>query len=139
VTFFVVWLLALGLLAGAPAGRTVMRIPFTATFALYLFGSALVLGLRHPARWLLGTAGVLFLIGMFTDVMSRPHDAEWRYVPASGAFFSALADTHGVWQPLPMLAQWAISTFVMFGAGFAALWAAASRHRDHRRHPRRHG
>jgi hypothetical protein len=139
LTVFSVWLLALGFLAGAPPARTVMRVPFTATLALYLFGSALVLGLRHPVRWLLGAAGVLFLMGMLGSVVSRPDDSEWRYVPGSGAFFSAVNDMATAWRTLPELTRWTLSTFLMFSAGFAVLWAAASRHRDRRRHPRRHG
>jgi hypothetical protein len=127
---FVSWLFALGLLAGASPAYTVMRIPYTATAALYLFGSALVLGLRHPLRWLLGAAGVLFLMGTLSDVLSQPNDGEWQHVPGAGAFFSAISRLFAAWRTLPESAQWAITTFLWFGAGMAALWAAASRHRE---------
>lgn len=134
LAFFAAWLLALGLFAGAPVERTIMRIPITATVAMYLFGSALVLGLRHPLRWLLGTAGVLFLIGTLGDALSRPDDSEWRYVPGARAFFSAVEDAVAAWLTLPEPAQWVITAFLSLGAGLAALWAAASRHRERRRH-----
>jgi hypothetical protein len=134
VAFFVLWLLALGLLAHAPAALTVMRVPITATAAMYLFGSALVLGLRHPVRWLLGGAGLLVLMGTLGDVISQPDDSEWRYVPGAGAFFSATSRVVEAWLTLPEPAQWAITTFLWFGAGLAALWAAASRHRERQRH-----
>jgi hypothetical protein len=127
-------LLALGALAGASPARTIARIPFAATAAMYLFGSALVVGLRHPLRWLLGTAGVLFLLGQLSDATSQRNDGEWRHLPGASAFFSTIGDAMTGWLTLPALAQWAISTFLMFGAGFAALWAAASRHRDRRKH-----
>jgi hypothetical protein len=62
LALFAAWLSALALLAHAPPARIVLRIPFTATVACYLLGSALVVGLRHPLRWLLGGAGLLFLL-----------------------------------------------------------------------------
>jgi hypothetical protein len=136
---FACWLLALGFLAGAPPALTILRIPFVATAAMYLFGSALVLGLRHPLRWLLGAAGVLFLLGMLNDVISQPGDSEWQYVPGASSYVSTMGRLVAAWRTLPADVRWATSTIVMFAAGFAALWAAASRHRDHRRHPRRHG
>jgi hypothetical protein len=134
LTVFVSWLLALALLAHASPLQTVLRVPFTATIATYLLGSALVLGLRHPLRWLLGTAGVLFLIGTLSDVLSRPDDREWQNVPGAYDFFSAVQHAVAVWGTLPPLAQWAISTFLWLGAGLAALWVAASRQRERRRH-----
>lgn len=127
---FVLWLFALGLLAGASPAHTVMRIPYTATVALYLCGSALVLGLRHPLRWLLGGAGVLFLMGTLSEVLTQPNDGEWRHVPGAGAFFSATSRVVAAWLTLPESAQWAVTTFLWAGAGLAALWVAASRHRE---------
>ena len=133
VAFFTTWLLALGLLDDASSALTVARVPFVATFAMYLFGSALVLGLRYPLRWLLGGAGVFVLMGTLGDLLSQPNDGEWAYVPGAHAFFS-VADRFGdAWLSLPESAQSVIATLFMLGAGFAALWIAASRHRDRRR------
>lgn len=133
VAFFVAWLLALGLFAGAPLAHTVARIPFVATFAMYLFGSALVLGLRHPLRWLLGAVGVLILMGTLSDLFTQPNDGEWAYVPGARSFFSVANRFGDAWLSLPESAQSVISTLFLFGAGFAALWIAASRHRDRRK------
>ena len=130
---FVSWLLALALLAPATPDYHVLRIPFMATIAMYLFGSAIVLGLRHPLRWLFGTAGVLFLMGTLSDVLSQPDDSEWRYVPGSGDFFSAVQHAAAVWHTLPDPVQSAITICLWLGAGLAALWIAASRHRERRR------
>jgi hypothetical protein len=132
LAFFLCWLLVLGLLADAPASHTVLRIPLTGTIAAYLFGSALVVGLRHPLRWLLGAAGLLFLLGMLGDVLAQPDDGEWRYVPGAGAFFSATGQVRAAFEALPDLAQWTLTTLLWFGAGLAVLWAAASRHREQR-------
>lgn len=131
---FICWLLALGLLANASPAQTIARVPFTATVATYLFGSALVLGLRHPLRWLLGTVGVFLLMGTISDVLTQPNDGEWRHVPGARAFFATVNNAMAAWLTLPDLAQWTISTVLLFSAGFAALWAAASRHRDRRKH-----
>ena len=133
VAFFLAWLFVLGLLAGAAPALTVARIPFIATIAMYLFGSALVLGLRHPLRWLLVAVGVLLLMGALSDFFSQPDDGEWAYVPGARAFFSAANRFGEAWLSLPESAQSVLSTMFVFGAGFAALWMAASRHRDRRK------
>ena len=133
VAFFATWLLALGLPAGAASAQTVARIPFIATIAMYLFGSALVLGLRHPLRWLLVLAGVFVVMGTLSDLFTQPNDGEWAYVPGASSFFSMANRISAAWLSLPESAQSVISTLFMFGAGFAALWMAASRHRDRRK------
>jgi hypothetical protein len=134
VAFFVTWLLVLGLLAGAPLAMTVARIPFAATAAMYLFGSAIVIGLRHPLRWLLGAAGVLLMMGKLSDLFTQPNDGEWAYVPGARALFSVINRfMSATWLSLPESAQSVLSTLFLFGAGFAALWLAASRHRDRRK------
>lgn len=131
VAIFVTWLLTLALLGGVSLAHQVMRIPFTATIATYLLGSALVLGLRHPLRWMFGTAGVLFLMGSVSQRLEQFYGMQ-TLLGSSGLFFAA-RDAAQVWCTLPPLAQEAIS-FVFLGAGVAALWAAASRHRERRRH-----
>jgi hypothetical protein len=105
LAFFVCWLLILGFLAKASPEHTVLRIPFVATIAMYLFGSAVVVGLRHPLQWIIGAAGVLFLTGTLTNVIIQPDPGRWQYI-------------------------W-------LGAGLAALWVAASRHRERHRHSHR--
>jgi len=101
VGVFISWLFLLALLAHAPALQIVLRVPVIATAATYLFGSAMMLGLRHPLRWLLGAAGVMFLLNNLNLM-----EAYERFR-----------------QPLPIL--W-------LGLGLAALWAAASRHKETR-------
>lgn len=133
LAIFVTWLLALALLAHATPDHHVMRIPFIATVAMYLIGSAVVLGLRHPLQWLLGSAGLLLLMGGLGDLLHQPDDSEWDPIPGARAFFSAVEQGRAAWQTLPESAQWAITTFLWLGAGVAALWAAASRHRERRR------
>lgn len=116
--FFGVWQLALAVLSGVSGvtdARIIPLVAFAGASTMYLFGSALVLGLRHPLRWLLGTLGVLFLLGMFRDALLRPYDLN--------ALLSAVEDA---------AAQWAITTLLGLAAGLATLWAAVSRHRENR-------
>jgi hypothetical protein len=134
LALLVTWLLALALLADVSPGRTVMRVPFIATIGAYFLGSALVLGLRHAVRWTFGAGALLFLMGLVGDVVNQPDDSEWKYVPGAKAFFSMVRQFMTAWLSVPESAQWAITTFLWFGAGLAALWAAVSRHGERRRH-----
>lgn len=134
LAFLITWLLALGLLANASLELTMMRVPLIPTIGMYLLGSAVVVGLRHPVRWVAGTGGVLFLLGMLSDVLAQPNDGEWRYVPGAKAFFSAVQPFLTAWLSVHASAQWLITTFLWFGAGLAALWIAVSRHRENRGH-----
>lgn len=122
LAIFVSWLLALALLAHATPAQSILRIPFTATIAAYLFGSALVVGLRHPLRWLLGVTGLFFLLGLLRETLRHgPYDLN-AFLVSSG-LLSAVENA---------AAQWAITTLLALGAGLAALWAAVSRHRENR-------
>lgn len=134
VAFFALWLLVLGLIGGAPIELTVTRVPLTTTIAAYLFGSAVVLGLRHPLRWLIGAAGVLALMGALGRIVRHPDDSQWGYVPGSNAFVSAINNALTAWLSVPESARWAFTTLLWCGAGLAAVWAAASRHRERRAH-----
>lgn len=123
------WLLVLTLLSEATAVGSVLwswLVRFPGATAMYLLGSALVLGLRHPLRWLLGTAGVLYLRGTLNEAPGLD-----TLLNSSG-FFSAAEDAAAVWRNLPGPAQWAATTFLWLGAGLAALWLAVSRHRERR-------
>lgn len=130
---FLAWIAVLSLAAGAPPMAILSRVPVTWTIAMYLFGSAFVLGLRHPLRWLLGFAALVQILGVGSDLLVQPDDGEWRDVPGAQSWFSATKRGFAVWETLPEPAQWAISTFLLFGAGMAVLLAAASRHHDRRR------
>lgn len=132
LAFFGFWLLALTLLGGAPPVHHLMRIPVAATIAMYLFGSALVVGLRHPLRWLLGAAGVVLLLGGLSDALEPYYGVQTLL--GSRVLFWASEDAWDRWRMLPALARWAMTVVLGCGAGLAALWAAASRHRERRRY-----
>jgi hypothetical protein len=131
LAFFASWLLALTLIGGAASLPNLMRIPLTATIVMYLFGSALVLGLRHPLRWLLGAAGVFMLLGGLSDALEPYYGVETLL--GSRVLFWASEDAWATWRTLPALTRWAITAVLGCGAGMAALWAAASRHRERKR------
>jgi hypothetical protein len=133
VAVFTSWLLGLALIARVPLADQLMRVPVILTIALYLFGSAIVLGLRHPLRWLIGAFGVLLLMGKLSDALTQPDDREWRGVPGAQDFFSAVSRAAEYYRTLPESVQWTLYTFLWIGAGLAALLAAAWRHRERRR------
>ena len=133
LAFFVTWQLTLALLSGVAGARTTSFAAFAGVTGMYLLGSALVLGLRHPLRWLLGTVGVFFVLGMLNEAIGRRPDTIDTVLISSG-FHSAVRHAVTVWRTFPGLAQWAIATFLWLGAGLAALWAAVSRHGESRRH-----
>jgi hypothetical protein len=123
LTAFASWQLTLAFFSGVAGAETFPFIASTGVAAMYLFGSALILGLRHPLRWLLGTLGVFFLLGFFNDA------TDVRLDP----ILTTINDFVGRWTSLPDAAQWAIATFLSVGAGLAVLWAAVSRHREERK------
>lgn len=127
---FALWLLGLVLIAGASPSVHLMRIPYTATLLMYLFGSALVLGLRHPLRWLIGAAGLFALFGFVNQVLRRAPSALDKFF--SGSWLVAIDDAVRQVLWLTDGARWTFTTFVVAGAGLAALWAAVSRHKETR-------
>ena len=130
LAFFVTWLFVLALLAHAPVLHVVTRVPVTASIGTYLLGSAVVLGLRHPLRWLFGAAGVLFLMGNLSEALERKHGVQTLL--GSSALYFAAEDAGAFWDTLPGLARWSIATSLLLGAGLIALWAATSRHKENR-------
>ncbi|MBF5043312.1 hypothetical protein FGE12_13020 [Aggregicoccus sp. 17bor-14] len=129
-------------------------VPFTAASGAYLVASALMLGLRHPLRWLAGAVLAVFLLlsigqavraGWLADGVERGLQtfAVGRY--GLDTLFTArteslhtevtltTGETLGVWRAPPDLGLWARATLLWLGAGLALLWAAASRHRERRR------
>lgn len=178
VALFVLWLLALTVLSGGgllrdetirvlaspdPGAVRTVRLapqplfwltPFTAATGTYLLASAVWLGLRHPFRWIVGTALALQLVaitgdaanvewltrlpsgllrtlyagpyGLDTLLSARTESAEVRVTLATGEVVHA-------WRAVPHLGQWAAATLLWIAAGLAILWAAASRHRELRR------
>ena len=134
LALFFFWHLALAAFSGVPDAETVTSLVFTRVTATYLLGSALVLGLRHPLRWVLGTLGVLFLLGFLNQILGGGPDQELDKLVSSSGFLSVVQGAVSAWQTLPEFAQVTISTFLWLGAGLAALWTAASRHAERRRH-----
>jgi hypothetical protein len=150
MTAFALWHKALAVLSGVTDPQTI-PLPLTGGTAMYLLGSALVLGLRHPLRWLLGTVGVFFVLATLNEALGRTATGQARMVAWSGvlrwlvygpygidtllsshSFSSAVDGAATVWREHPHL-SWALAAFLWLSAGLAALWAAVSRHGEHRR------
>ena len=99
-----VWQSVLAMVSRVAGAETIPLESFVGVTTLYLVGSALVLGLRHPLRWLLGTAAVLVLLGRTTEAL-------------------------GV-TLLPRF--WSVPMLFWLAAAAVALWVAASRHHERR-------
>ncbi|HEY0093721.1 MAG TPA: hypothetical protein VGB96_05325, partial [Archangium sp.] len=129
-------------------------VSFTSSSALYLFGSAMALGLRHPLRWVVGfvfsgvlviTLAQLLRVNWFFDefapdlaplVVGRYGlDAllTARAESLSGEVRLPGGEVVNAWEGLPDVGDWALATLLWTGAALALLWAAASRHREQRR------
>jgi len=129
----ILWQNALALLSGVAYPRTVPLMALSGATALYLLGSALVLGLRHPVRWLLGTIGVLFLLRILNEAFGLGPDGRTEAFLKSIGFFLVIDAVETTAQTLGPLARWAYVTFLWIGAALAVLLAALSRHRERRR------
>jgi hypothetical protein len=129
-------------------------VSFTSSSALYLFGSAMALGLRHPLRWVVG-----FVFGVvLTLTLAQLLRVNWFFDEFAPGFAPLLVGRYGLdallsarteslsgevrlpggevvnaWWGLPDLGDWALATLLWTGAALALLWAAASRHREQRR------
>ena len=129
-------------------------VSFTSSSALYLFGSAMALGLRHPLRWVVG-----FVFGLvLTITLAQLLRVNWFFDEFAPVLAPLLFGSYGLdallsarteslsgevrlpggevvnaWWGLPDVGDWALATLLWTGAGLALLWAAASRHREQRR------
>lgn len=129
----VLWQNALALLSGVASPETVPLMALSGATALYLLGSALVLGLRHPARWLLGSVGVIFLLRLLNAALGLGPDGRTEAFLRSIGFFSVIDAVETTAQTLAPPARSAYLTFLWIGAGLAVLLPALSRHRERRR------
>jgi hypothetical protein len=119
VASFLTWHRGLALLAAVSHPKTAGLIALVGTTATYLFGSAVLLALRHPLRWIIATCGVVFLLGSLNDIY-RAHAVDTLL--SNKTLVSAIADAS------------TLITFVLAAAGLLAVFAAASRHRERRPH-----
>lgn len=128
--------------------------PFTSATAMYLLASALGLATRHPLRWIVGSAIVIFSVSgvgeaanavwlvnilehLLESLFEGPYGLD-ALLTARTTFLSNQAtlptgDRVAVWRALPDAGHWAMATLLWTGAGLVALVAAASRHREGRR------
>jgi hypothetical protein len=129
-------------------------VPFTAASGTYVLASALMLGLRHPLRWLAGAVLAVFLfisvgqavragwlvdglVGLLQTFFGGRYGFDALLTARTESLHTEVTlttgETVGVWRALPHLGPWALATLLWMGAGLVLLWAAASRHRERRR------
>jgi hypothetical protein len=124
--------------------------PFLAALLLYLASSALILGLRHPLRWLAGTTFAGALLFVVTVNLAPDGAIENAIEQALNALFTGrygldvVLDGHAsnlvrhidrpgpgsdeLWLAPPDLGRWVAATLVWFGLTLLALALAIRRH-----------
>ena len=118
LALLIAWQKALAMISRVEGAETMPAVAFIGTTAAYLLGSAVILGLRYPLRWLLGAVGLLFLLGGLDEVLSMgPYGIE-RLLRSTGL--------------IHVVDNATIFSFLCLGAGFIALMAAISRHQENR-------
>ncbi len=139
-------------------GLPIWAVPFGMATAAYLFGSALMLGIRRPLRLVVGAVigfavvsaaahqagpllGLDWLEGAPEKLVSRLFEGRYG-LEALLTLRTWSLDTKAtlttgevvqIWSAVPDLREWVIAAALWTGAGLLALWIAASRHREQRR------
>jgi len=133
-------------------------VPFGGATGCYLLGSALVIGTRHPLRWVLGVVMLGALIAVISQPLGTQFGITWLAVAPGRAMEILVGSRYGldalltarsetlsttatlttakslrVWWGIPNLADWGVATLLWTGLGSIALWAAISRHGERRR------
>jgi hypothetical protein len=133
-------------------------VPFGGASACYLLGSALVIGTRHPLRWVLGVAMLSLVTAVIAEPLGTGFGMRWLAVGPGrvmdllvgsryglDALLTARSETMSttatlttakslrVWWGIPNLADWAVAMLIWTGLGGIALWGAVSRHAERRR------
>jgi hypothetical protein len=127
--------------------------PFTAATGTYVITSGVMVGIRHPLRWIAGIIASFFLIAAITQglgsqeywqkigdvvdaVMRGPYGLDGLLsAGAESAKTSAAVpggDVISVWYELPSIRNWIVATALWTGIGIAGLAGALYRHRERR-------
>jgi hypothetical protein len=84
LTIFIVLEKTLAAIAGLPRAHTMPAIALVGVTAAYLIGTAVLLGLRHPLRWLFGAGGLLFLGGALDDALRLAPSGHGTFLKPNG-------------------------------------------------------
>lgn len=140
LTFFIIWQRTAALISGVTHPRTTSVLAFAGVTATYLFGSALILGLRYPLRWLFGTVGVFVLLAQLNEALGRTASGQSRMFTSTALLRWVIYGPYGIDTFLSSRAfgsaihdSATLLVFLWLGAGLLALWAAISRHGERRR------
>lgn len=107
-------------------------VPLTATAISYALSSAVVVGVRRPARWTLASVPGLVSLSMFGDVLGLPTIprilraiwmGEYGFLTAAGM---SLADAAGK----PSVERWGVACAMWAGGALVALAIAVTRRHE---------
>ena len=125
-------------------------MPFGGALLSYTAGSAALLGLRYPLRWLAGAASTLVLLWvlatnlgpdsaftssldrLLTSVFNSPYGLDFALTGGENSLVSDV-DRHGqrqavMWREMPSFGRWVAALLVWMGAMLLALAVAIRRH-----------
>ena len=129
-------------------------MPFGGALLSYTAGSAVLLGLRYPLRWLAGAASAVVLLGVFatnlgpdsaftssidrllTSVVNGTYGLDFALTGGEHSLVYDV-DRHGfqdgerrpsLWRDMPSFGRWAFALLVWMGAMLLALALAIRRH-----------
>jgi hypothetical protein len=117
---------------------------FTGPAIAYLLGSALVVGLRYPLRWVVGAVLLLMLLALvwseeIVEVLLQAlvmSPVGLDYVLTGGAegldadVLLASGRRATAWRALPTAGPWAVATGFWLVLALALVWVASWRHRE---------
>jgi hypothetical protein len=127
--------------------------PFTAATGTYAIASGVMIGVRHPLRWIAAIIATFFLIAAIAQGLASQHywqeigdvvDAVMRGPYGLDGLMSAGAesaktsaavpggDVISVWYRLPSVRDWMIATILWTSFGMVGLGAGLWRHRERR-------
>jgi hypothetical protein len=120
-------------------------MPFGGALLSYTAGSAVLLGLRYPLRWLAGATSTLVLLWVLATnlgsdgalIISTDRLLTWVVNGTYGLDFALTGGEHslandvdqvGEWRAMPSFGRWAAALLVWTGAMLLALTIAIRRH-----------
>ncbi|NOT08625.1 MAG: hypothetical protein HOP28_10530 [Gemmatimonadales bacterium] len=138
VAAYLLLILALSLSVGAITGRPIpttanlweWAVPFTASGISYLFASAIIVGLRHPWRWILGCVPTIFVLLVFARPLGLGWLADGARALANGYYGMGAATGANLLgaDGRASVERWIVATLLWGSVVSIAMLVAAHRH-----------
>jgi hypothetical protein len=127
-------------------------VPFTAATGMYAIASGIMIGLKHPFRWVAGAFAAILLLGGVGQIAGDPfwnrarpiidglmygrYGLDGLLTARTESLHTVVTLTGGklvrVWYALPTISDWVIATLLWTSLGIAGFAASLFRHRETR-------